>query len=86
MDITKNLLIAIILIIFSTIVSAQETSSIQLKKIAEITIGLNHFPSDSEKKELSEIMSNESLSDNVRILAHALFNVKHNVTDTDKKE
>lgn len=57
-----------------------------VKRIAEITLNLNHYPSDSEKDELKQMMNNEGVNEQLRLIAHALYNIKHSVNATDKKQ
>lgn len=57
-----------------------------LKRIVEITQHLNHFPGDSEKQELMQIMNAEGVNDELRIIAHALHNIQHSVNKVDQQE
>ncbi len=79
------LLIIIISLASMTGTQAGDAHKSVIKRIAEITLSTNHFPSDSDKAELKSIMSNKNMNDSLRIIAHALHNIQHSVNSTDKK-
>jgi len=81
---------SLLLIIFISLASmtsgqAGELQNSTMKRIAEIALSTNHFPSDSDKAELKTIMNNKNMGDSLRIIAHALHNIQHSVNSTDKK-
>ena len=51
--------------------------------MANIVIGLKHFPSASDKAALGAIADSES-EDTVKAIASAIANIAHKVTDADK--
>jgi len=52
--------------------------------MAEIIIGLHHYPSDTDKEKLKKLSTDAATSANEKIIAQALLNVKHGVSDADK--
>jgi len=83
----KNLIILsiVLMVITSFSAFAEVGNNGHLKRIAEISLNLSHYPSASEKKELVKMMKNEDLSESIRVLAHALYNLEHSVAEVDKK-
>jgi len=75
---------AILWVGFSAASQATESWMTPIKRIAEIIHHLNHFPSETEKRDLMMIMENEGMADSVRLIARALRNVNHAVNDNDK--
>ncbi len=56
-----------------------------LKAMAQIVSGLKHFPSDSEKKQLNDIISHSDDA-SIKAIATALVNMRHSVKDDDKTQ
>jgi hypothetical protein len=56
-----------------------------VKTMANILIHLEHYPSDSEKGQLREIV-NGSASQAEKDVAQAIINLQHQATDADKKK
>jgi len=54
------------------------------RTMAEITMNLNHYPSDSEKQTLAAIANSDDSSELEIAVATALSNLKHQVTASDK--
>ncbi len=54
--------------------------------MAEILISLNHFPSDSDKQRLSEIVDNSDSSKAEIAVATAIANIEHRAKDADKEK
>lgn len=54
-----------------------------LKTMAEITMNLNHYPSDAEKAELKAIIDSDDSSEEEAAIAMALSNMQHSVTEKD---
>ncbi len=55
-----------------------------IDSMSNIMLHLNHYPSDSEKQQLSKFISDKSLSKNVRTMAQAMNNLEHKAIDSDK--
>ena len=56
------------------------------RTMADITMNLNHYPSDSEKQALAAIAKNDDSSESEIAVATALSNMKHQVTAGDKEK
>ena len=54
--------------------------------MAEILISLNHFPSDSDKQRLSEIVDNSDSSEAEIAVATAIANIEHHAMAADKEK
>lgn len=54
-----------------------------LKTMAEITMNLNHYPSDDEKATLKAIIDSDDSSEEEAAIAMALTNMQHQVTEDD---
>ena len=59
-------------------------NALALKKIADIVASINHFPSDSDKATLAEIIGNDELARGVRAMATAVSGISHGATDEGK--
>jgi len=57
-----------------------------IKKMAEIMLKLNHYPSDAEKETLKQITLNSSSSKDEKTVATAMINLQHQATAEDKKK
>lgn len=55
-----------------------------VKTMAQILIGLNHYPSAAEKDKLKGMMS--SMTANEKIIATAMINLNHSASAADKKK
>ncbi len=56
------------------------------RTMAEITMKLNHYPSDSEKQTLAAIAKSDGSSESEIAVATALSNMKHQVAAGDKEK
>lgn len=54
-----------------------------IRTMANITMSLNHFPSDDDKAKLKSIVDSEDSSEEEASIAMALSNVQHKVTEAD---
>ena len=54
-----------------------------IAKMANIVIGLQHFPSDADKEALAAIAEGDS-SDSVKAVASAIANISHKVSADDQ--
>lgn len=57
-----------------------------IRTMADITMSLNHYPSDAEKETLATIANSDDSSESEIAVATALSNMKHKVTDDDKEK
>ncbi len=53
--------------------------------LAEITMNLNHMPSDADKEKLAAIAGSEDSSAAEAAVASAIANLQHRLTDADKE-
>ena len=72
-------------LLMSTLSYADDNKA-AISSMSNIMLHLNHYPSDSEKKQLSKFISNSSLNGNVRTMAKAMTDLEHKATDSDKKK
>lgn len=54
-----------------------------VKTMANIMMHLNHFPSDSEKRQLMNLR-NSSDSESIKVIANAMINLQHSASSRDK--
>ena len=54
--------------------------------MADITISLNHYPSESDKQKLAAIINSSQSSQAEIAVATAIANIEHKVTSTDKEK
>ena len=57
-----------------------------IRTMADITMKLNHYPSDSEKQTLAAIANSDGSSESEIAVATAISNMKHQVTAGDKEK
>ena len=57
-----------------------------IRTMADITMNLNHYPSDSEKQTLAAIAKSEDSSESEIAVATAISNMKHQVAAGDKEK
>ncbi len=55
----------------------------QIQKMAQITMSLNHYPSDDDKAALKEIIDSDESSEEEADIAMAITNIEHNVVEKD---
>ncbi len=53
--------------------------------MADITMNLNHFPSDSDKEKLAAIVSSDDSSESEKVVAAAILNIEHKWRQPIKK-
>ena len=56
----------------------------EIKTMASILAGLNHYPSSSEKQQLKTIVDSSHASAHSRTIAQAMINLDHSVSGADK--
>jgi hypothetical protein len=66
------------LLIFAGIAFADSSA---IRTMADVTMTLNHFPSDADKQKLAAITAS---SDSELAVATAITNIQHKVADADK--
>ncbi len=71
------------LLMISSLAFADTTAT---RTMAEITMNLNHYPSDSEKQTLAAIAKSDDSSESEIVVATAISNIKHQVTEGDKEK
>ncbi len=57
-----------------------------IRTMADITMNLNHFPSDSDKQMLAAITKSDDSSESEIAVATAISNIKHQVAAGDKEK
>ncbi len=70
-----------ITLLFSTGVVLADDGAIQ--KMARITMGLNHFPSDDDKAELQGIIDSDDATEDEADIAMVISNIEHKVLEED---
>ena len=55
-----------------------------IQEMVSIMLDLHHYPSDSEKVTLQQIIDSDASSPDERTIATALLHMHHSVTDADK--
>ena len=56
------------------------------RTMATITKNLNHFPSDSDKEKLADVINSDESSKAEIAVASAISDFEHKVSDSDRKE
>lgn len=56
-----------------------------IKAMADIIIGIKHFPNKAERAQLKDIMSHTNDS-NIKTIAAAMVNMRHSVKNEDKEK
>ena len=79
---TVSSIVCSALLIFTGLAFAD---SVAIGTMADVTMNLNHFPSDSDKQKLAAIASNDESSKAELAVATAIMNIEHHVTDGDKE-
>ena len=81
---SKNIVSIIACSVLLMISSLAFADSAATRTMADITIKLNHYPSDSEKQTLAAIAKNDDSSESEIAVATAISNMKHQVAAGDK--
>lgn len=81
----KHIIVAIICCASLAAIQATFAASDAVKTMAGIMMGLNHYPSDSEKGTLKGIVDGDS-SAAEKACATAMINLEHSATAADKKK
>ena len=71
-------------LLLQPVIAGAEHHSVQA--MAKITMKLNHYPSDEDKKTLESITSSATASDAEKAVAKAIANIEHKVNDADRAE
>ena len=72
-----------VLLIITNLAFADAAS---IRTMADITMNLNHYPSDSDKQILAAIANSDDSSESEIAVATAISNIKHQVTAGDKEK
>lgn len=74
----KKLILLVTVALFSQFATAQNEGNVAaLKIIADIVVGLNHFPSDDDLDALDQIIATSELTQGVREMANAVAGIEH---------
>lgn len=65
-------------------VFAADKASAATRTMAEIMIGLHHYPNDADKDTLKKLTGEAATTGDEKIIAQALLNLKHQPADADK--
>ena len=57
-----------------------------IQSMANIMMKINHYPSDSEKKTLGDIVNDKSTSEHDRVMAQSIINLQHKASPADKEK
>lgn len=79
----KHLSIAIVCTVLLTGIQSVYAASDAVKTMAGIMMGLNHYPSDSEKETLKGIVGGTA-TEAEKAMATAMMNLQHQATAADK--
>ena len=83
---TRFRITPIVLLLALVLGAAPVLASTAVQQMAQITMKLNHYPSDAEKETLRGIANNASATAGERALATALINMQHKVGGADKQK
>ena len=83
---TKTNVAGLLCIALSIFASYAFAESAAVRTMADVTMNLNHFPSDSDKQKLSALSGSGDSSDSELAVAAAIMNMQHRVTDADKEK
>ena len=78
-----SIIVCSALLIISSLAFADSAAT---RTMADITMNLNHYPSDSEKQALAAIANSDDSSESEIAVATAISNMKHQVTAGDKEK
>jgi hypothetical protein len=76
-------LLLLLPMVFTSMPSMAVAADSAISSMAEITMHLNHYPNDSEKKALDAIINDEDATAGEKVLARALMNMQHKVGGSD---
>jgi NADH:ubiquinone oxidoreductase subunit K len=74
------------IVFFQNTINQAMAADENIKKMAEIMLNLNHYPSDSEKQALKQITLSSSSSNYEKTVATAIINLQHQATAEDKEK
>jgi hypothetical protein len=83
---TRFRITPVILLLALVLGAAPILAATAMQQMAQITMKLNHYPSDAEKQTLRGIADNASATAGERALATALVNMEHKVSGADKQK
>jgi len=76
----------VILLLALMLGAAPVLAATAVQQMAQITLKLNHYPSDAEKQALRGIADDASATAGERALATALINMEHKVGGADRQK
>ena len=80
--ILRKLLVLAAIGLFSQFATAQgDANGLAVKQIADIVVGLNHFPSDADIATLIGIIADGELAQGVRDMANTVANIEHSANE-----
>lgn len=80
--ILRKLIVLAAIGLFSQLATAQsDPNAAAVKQIADIVVGLNHFPSDADIATLDGIIANGELAQGVRDMANTVANIEHSANE-----
>ena len=68
------------------VVAAPAMAADPAATMADILVGMNHYPTDEQKSTLSDIASDEGVDEHLRTIATAISDIEHRVTDADREK
>ena len=74
---------ALAVVLVAATVAVAEGHASATQTLAEITMNLNHFPTDEDKAALGAIVESDESSEEEASIAMALSNMQHQVTEAD---
>ena len=81
----RKLLLVAAIGLFSHFALAQDNANAAaVKQIADIVVGLSHFPSEADLATLDQITGNAELAQGVRDIADTVANIEHSANEEGK--
>ena len=83
----KIIVICLLSIQFQSKVDAHSdhAKNINVKAMSQILLKMNHFPSDSNKKELEKMIEDIGTTENEKIIANAILKINHAKNANDEE-
>ena len=78
-----SIIVCTILLIVTDLAFADTAA---IRTMADITMNLNHFPSESDKQMLAAIINSDDSSESEIAVATAISNIEHQVAAGDKEK
>jgi len=81
----KTLALSALLVSGLALQSTADAASPAVREMAGILSHLNHYPSDSEKRSLANIVKDANANRAERVIAEAMMHMRHHVSSPDRK-